>query len=159
MFAVAQHDALAAVGRTAWGAAMMAGRKQVLSLRQRIVVGAECERLWRKLAEESAWARYENQPETIALRTEQRADLIPVGLRRRSQESLAEIKADIEDALDGRGRFVSIPIKRPKGRRALVIKKAIGWCRRKYRIDITARRAEACWKEYRQFVSKNHSIT
>lgn len=139
---------------------MMVGRRQVLSLLQRIAVGGECERLWRALAEKSAVDRYENQPETIALRIEQRrTDLIPVRLRRRSQESLADIRADIEDVLDGRSRFVSIPVKRPKGLRADVIRKAIGWCRRKYRIDITSRRAEACWKEYRRFVSQSHSIT
>src|SRR5712691_8357915 len=105
------------------GARAGAGRKRVLSWRQRIAVGAECERLWQEAVESRARAHYEQDPRVREIRLEQsRTGLIPLSLKKTTGKlSLLEIEDEIETILDGRSRLVSIPVKRPWGTRPRII--------------------------------------
>jgi hypothetical protein len=46
---------------------------------------------------------------------------------------------------------VSIPLKRPKGKREHVKRVVIRWARRTYGIVVSARRMQASWEEYRKW--------
>ena len=143
--------------RTHGGTRAGAGRKRALSWRQLISVGAECERLWREAAEEGAFAQYEQDPRVKEIRIEQgRSELIPQRLRRTrsGKESMRDIEDDIETILGDRRRAVSIPVKRPWGARSRIIERARAWCRDRYGLNVTARRVEAGWDAYRDFLRK-----
>jgi hypothetical protein len=144
-----------------------AGRKPVLTYLQQINVGAECERLWREAAEKTALAPYEKCADESGIRDEQRRLTdIPIQLRATKQanppgsvlmtvgEILEEVSQEIDKALP-HGRVISIPLRRPKGQRAVVIAHAIDWCRQTYGVNITQRRVDDCWKLYRTWLSRS----
>lgn len=134
---------------TRGGARAGAGRKSPLNGFQALQVGQYCEALWIKAAEEQAHARYEALPQTKDIRAEQaRADLIPLSRGKR------RMNPDITESIDeitGGKRSISLPLMRPFGVKADIIKKAIDWCKSEFGQIISASKAVECWKNYKRF--------
>jgi hypothetical protein len=109
-----------------------------------IDIGSTCEKLWRRLSERKAEAKHRNQQYVKNIRKE-RALIHKIPIE--------DISQGIDDILDGagRGRFVSKPLKRPKGKREWVKRVVARLAWRAKRIVISPRRVEDCWKEYRSF--------
>lgn len=138
------------------GARSGAGRKSPLTGWQSLQVGEHCETLWLQAAEAQALARYEELPKTKEIRAEQlRTEMIPMAARRRAKQSLQDIGESIDDITGGK-RGVSLPLKRPYGAKAAVIKAAIAWCKAEYDQTITASKATECWKAYKRFQARAH---
>jgi hypothetical protein len=129
-----------------------------------IAIGSTCEELWQRFSKRKAWAEYRNQPHVKNIRQEQ-ALLMP--FRRSSptiRETIREFVSEeigeiLDDARHDAGvptpkfkRLVSIPLRRPKGKRDWVKRVVARWARRAHRIAVSPRRVEDCWKEYRKFV-------
>jgi hypothetical protein len=110
-----------------------------------IDIGWACDELWLRISQRKAEAKHRNQQYVKDIRQEQALiHEIPI----------EDIAQGIDDILDGagRGRFVSKPLKRPKGKRERVKRVVARFARRAHRVAISPRRAEECWKEYRKFV-------
>jgi hypothetical protein len=130
-----------------------AGRKLILIWSQRMNVGSMCEQLWRDLAGKNAREKHAKSQIARNVRVHQaRAQIVPLTQRNKAtgRETVNEISGDI-DSLLNHLRLQSLPIRRPRNAKAKVIKQVIEKFSRAYRITITFRRVEACWKEYRAF--------
>jgi hypothetical protein len=128
---------------------------------QMILLGAACEDLWRRLIERKAWAQYRNQRHVKDIRQERAQFSTTRGAPRtisRQERALipkaliSDVSEGIDEILDhaGRGRFASIPLKRPKGKRDRVKRVVVRWARCAHRIVVSPRRVEDCWDEYRR---------
>jgi hypothetical protein len=141
---------------------MTAGRPPILSLRQRILLGAECERRWRELQEKTAEEKRQQQPATQAIRSAQgRASLMmPVKSRRSAagKALIEEIAADIDDALANRQpvQFLGVSSprwgtnKRPWGQKNQIVAEMIEWCAQQFSVKAKPRLITECWADYRE---------
>jgi hypothetical protein len=156
---------------TRGGAGRNQGRKKVLTYEQMFLVGATCEELWQQLKEQKTLEKYRNQPHVKDIRQERAPlrdaprpsegnDVLAyarrVAARRQeraliSQTTIDDVAQGIDEIVEGRGRFTSIPPKRPKGKREQIKREAIRWCHRTYGIVVSPRRIQACWEEYRKW--------
>jgi hypothetical protein len=120
-----------------------AGRKQVLTFRQRLQVGQMCETLQEQVPVSRALAEWERQPEIKKLRGLQaRAKALPTA-KERNRFAAAEIKPMFR----GKSRVFNLPVKREFTRQQ-IIKRVSGACRSRGLLGVTPRRIEACWKEF-----------
>ncbi|SHM41371.1 hypothetical protein SAMN05444321_6261 [Bradyrhizobium lablabi] len=76
-----------------------------------------------------------------------------MALRKRAKASLEDIGEGIDDIAGG-NRVVSLPLKRPYGAKATVIKAAIAWCETEFGQTITVSKATECWKVYKTFQNR-----
>jgi hypothetical protein len=148
---------------TRGGAGRGQGRKPVLTSMQMVLLGLTCEALWCRLRERKARAQYRNQPHVKDIRQEQaRTNLIPVRLRGHysSRDTRRDVSENINDTLDNhrraaghapsKSRFVSIPHRRPYGKREWVKRVVIRWYHRTHGIVVSPRRIQDCWEKYRK---------
>jgi hypothetical protein len=126
------------------------GRKPILTPREKLVVGGECERLWQALAEQQAMATHRARPHLRDVKKIQ-AELAsaPVASRssrvwrdtvRQASSDIAEIFSDVETQ--------PIRLKRPYGKRNEILDAAIEWCAATYGKTISRRRAQDCWDTF-----------
>jgi hypothetical protein len=138
-----------------------AGRKSggKLNLMERIVIGAEFDREWRKVQEAEGRDKYY----TVARNADDQHEI------ERQQEKLRDARAHltqpqqkniakkrwkkVDAALDKIGRPRSMPLKRPRGQRATVTAEVVNWWNQQFpKKRITARYVKTCHDEYRKFL-------
>lgn len=130
---------------TRGGARPGAGRKPVLALKKRMLVGALCDNYQRDSRIGNAMARWEKQPDNLALKDAQER------LRGKSEAAVTRIiKGEIRPLIKRVVR-TSVPLRRGKTR-AEIAKMVSDYCRKNGNLGVTPRRVEACWKEYRLFL-------
>ncbi|QHO76803.1 hypothetical protein ACH79_33405 [Bradyrhizobium sp. CCBAU 051011] len=141
------------------GAGRGQGRKPVLEDARALLVGEHCENLWLAEAEDQAIERHNATPEGRMIAAEQeRAQMIPVLLRRRSREALDDIHESINEIIDPENpeqarRGMSLPTQRPYGAKKVILEKAAAWCEGTFGIAITPNKADECWDHYRRVVA------
>jgi hypothetical protein len=156
-----------------WGGAGRGqGRKRLLGFNARMWIGAECETRWDDLARSRAIERsfasrrrqasrssrfiIEQKPGTDpVLRLQELYDqlaTIPIAKRRTRRAEINVLICEIRDLKVAMGgRFISAPLKRPKGsdrHRVLIDVAAVATTR--YRVPVLPSVADRCWKEYRR---------
>ena len=123
------------------------GRKRVLSRVQCLDVGETYDRLWQQAKLIEAHAKHLSNDNRAAkekdIEAMVAANLNPPKHLSRHPQALKQSRHITGKKLDKIGRRLSLQLKRPKGRREDVIAVTIDWCKKKYGIDITARRVAA----------------
>ena len=121
-----------------------AGRKRILTFKERIRIGALCDNYQRDARIGNAMARWEKQPDNLALKDARER------LRGKSDAAKARIvKGEIRPLIK-RVVKTSVPVRRGKTR-AEIAKMVSDHCVKRGIVGVTPRRVEACWKEYRAF--------
>jgi hypothetical protein len=127
-----------------------AGRKPVLRDElERWAVGGWCESEWRRIAEENARERVENQKLPAALdelrnRILQKAE----NLNWPRDRIVNELISAGERTFGKRSRLYRCPRKRPYGERDKVIHSAIAHFKQRCELTLTRRTVEQCWKDF-----------
>jgi len=129
-----------------------AGRKPALPLHQRLLIGAECEQKWIALAQRKAIEKYKRTPRGRRISDIQAgAHQISLQFRRKNHPRLEEISDDIDFEVGNRGRYISLPVCRPRsGDRATIIKEVARQCCAEFGRLFTDRFIDECWREYRR---------
>ena len=140
------------------------GRPLTLTYRQKIVIGATCERLWRAECQKEEKAAFEAAHRFVdvewrkAREARQRGEPLPY-----YHEEDVGFALAVDQGLDPEGheepsRVIAIVPKRPWGKRGPIMAKIAPIATRHYGKEITTRMVDKCWKLFRALEDEQNDL-